>query len=63
MAVVKIKSTHPETQGDFVLINEEDFNPEKHKLLSEPAEPAEPAEEAEEADPAIEQHKNGKQAK
>ena len=25
---MKIKSTHPETQGDFVEINDEDFNPE-----------------------------------
>lgn len=28
---MKIKSTHPESQGDFVEINDEDFNPEIHQ--------------------------------
>jgi len=35
--VVKIKSTHPETQGAFVEINETDFDAEKHELYVEPA--------------------------
>lgn len=32
MAVIKIKSTHPESQGDFVLIEEEDFDAERHEI-------------------------------
>ncbi len=37
MAAIKIKSTHPESQGDFVLIEEEDFDAEKgHELLDAP---------------------------
>jgi len=28
---MKIKSTHPESQGDYVEINDEDFNPEIHQ--------------------------------
>ncbi len=28
---MKIKSTHPESQGDFVIIDDEDFDPEKHE--------------------------------
>ena len=27
---MRIKSTHPESQGEFVIINDEDFDPEKH---------------------------------
>jgi hypothetical protein len=35
---VKIKSTHPESQGAYVDINESDFDPEKgHELYVEPA--------------------------
>ena len=30
---VKVKSTHPESQGLFVEINASDFDPEKHELL------------------------------
>ena len=32
MKTLKIKPSH-ESQGDFVVINEEDFNPEVHELL------------------------------
>lgn len=32
MAVLKIKSTHKESQGEFVLIDEENYDPKKHKL-------------------------------
>lgn len=32
MKTIKIKPSH-ESQGAFVLINEEDFNPELHELL------------------------------
>jgi hypothetical protein len=32
---VKIQSSHPESQGDFVEINEEDFDKEKHELYVE----------------------------
>lgn len=30
--VVRIKSTHPKSQGAFVEINETDFDPKKHQL-------------------------------
>lgn len=33
---VKIKSTDVETQGDYVEINETDFDAEKHELYVEP---------------------------
>jgi len=34
MAEIKIKSTHPESQGDHVIIEEEDFDPAKgHELF------------------------------
>ena len=37
MAAIKIKSTHPPSQGDFVLLEEEDFDPAKgHELYEEP---------------------------
>lgn len=53
MAAIKIKSTHPESQGAFVNIEEENFDPSVHELF-EPvaadadadggdAEPAKPA--------------------
>jgi len=35
MKTVKIESTDKKTQGDFVIINEEDFNSKEHKLYSE----------------------------
>ena len=35
MAAIKIKSEHKESQGDFVLLNEEDFDPNKHELYDE----------------------------
>ncbi len=34
---LKIKSTHPPSQGDFVVINEVDFDPEKGHVLYEDA--------------------------
>ena len=33
MALLKIKSTHPESQGEFVLIDEENFNAEIHNIF------------------------------
>jgi hypothetical protein len=33
MKTVQIKSSDPESQGPFVVINEEDFDAEKHELL------------------------------
>lgn len=36
MDTVKIKSTHPETQGEYVVINAESFNHEKHELFDPP---------------------------
>jgi hypothetical protein len=51
--VVRVVSTHPETQGAFVEINTEDFNKEVHKLYEEKVVKLTPAEkkaaEAEEA--------------
>ena len=41
---VKVKSTHPETQGAFVEINEEDFNEAIHELYVESSEEPAPAE-------------------
>ena len=35
MATIRIKSTDKATQGDYVVINEEDFDPEKHEKLTE----------------------------
>lgn len=35
MSTIKIKSTHPESQGAFVVINEADFDAEKHELYVE----------------------------
>ncbi len=47
MEIIKIKSTHPASQGDHVLIYKADFNPEIHKLFEaevvEDAEPQKPA--------------------
>ena len=33
---IKIKSTHPESQGDFVVINADDFDEKKHVKYEEP---------------------------
>jgi hypothetical protein len=38
MAMIKVKSTHPESQGPFVLMDEADFDAKKHKLYVELAE-------------------------
>ena len=42
MAVLKIKSEHEESQGKFVLIDEENFDPSKHELYVENAPEPEP---------------------
>lgn len=34
--VMKVKSTHPESQGPFVLINESDFDAKVHEKYEEP---------------------------
>lgn len=33
METLKIKSSNPETQGDFVIINAEDFDPQNQVLF------------------------------
>ena len=33
---MKIKSTHPPSQGEFVVINDEDFDPARHEPYDEP---------------------------
>ncbi len=33
--VMKVKSTHPESQGPFVLIEDADFNPDVHEKYVE----------------------------
>lgn len=35
MSAIKIKSTHPESQGDFVLIDEENFDKNIHQLYED----------------------------
>lgn len=35
METVKIKATH-ESQGEFVIINKEEFDKDKHELYKEP---------------------------
>jgi len=35
MEIIKIKSTHPASQGDFVLIYKDEFDPEKGHVLYE----------------------------
>lgn len=35
MAALRIKSEHEESQGKFVLIDEENFDPKKHELYVE----------------------------
>lgn len=35
METLKIKSTNPETQGDFIIINAEDFDPSIHELFEQ----------------------------
>lgn len=37
METIKIASTHPESQGPYVLINAEDFDAKQHKLYEEKA--------------------------
>jgi hypothetical protein len=32
---VRIVSSHPETQGDFVILNEDEYDPEVHELYGE----------------------------
>lgn len=40
LKTIRIKSTHPASQGDFVEINETDYDPSKHELFDEtPASP------------------------
>lgn len=41
---MKIKSTHPESQGPFVVINDEDFDPKTMTEYSEQAQAAPQAE-------------------
>lgn len=36
---IKIKSTHPQSQGEYVEINQSDYNPTIHKLYGEPDHP------------------------
>lgn len=45
MNTIKVKPWGKD-QGDFVLINEEDFNAEVHELFDAPAEKAKPARKA-----------------
>lgn len=33
LKTIRIKSTHPASQGDFVEINETDYDPSKHELF------------------------------
>jgi hypothetical protein len=40
MGTIKIKSTHPESQGDFVVIEEADFVEGQHEHYLTPAEAA-----------------------
>lgn len=35
MSILKVKSTHKESQGEFVLIEADTFDPLKHKLYDE----------------------------
>lgn len=35
MSTVKIKSTDPKSQGDYVIINESEFDSKKHELFEE----------------------------
>lgn len=39
---IRIKSTHPKSQGDFVEINESDFDKKIHELYEEVSEPVKP---------------------
>jgi hypothetical protein len=40
MATIKVKSTDKKSQGDFVVIEEADFDPEKHEKLTDKQEAA-----------------------
>lgn len=35
MPTIKVKSTHPATQGAFVVIEKDDFNPDVHELYDD----------------------------
>jgi len=51
MSTIKIKASHP-SQGDFVIIEEEDFDPAKHVRHGErPVKAVEPASERDEPEP------------
>lgn len=39
MAEIRIKSSHPASQGDFVDIEEENFDPKIHELYAPPGAP------------------------
>jgi hypothetical protein len=41
VATVKVRSSHPDHEQEFFVINEEDFDPKKHELWEEdkPAQP------------------------
>lgn len=41
LPVIRIKSTHPASQGPFVEINKADFDPTKHELFDAPPPPPE----------------------
>lgn len=50
MEVLKIQSTHPQSQGPFVLINATDFDPKVHKEYTEKAEKPAKADKGEKAE-------------
>lgn len=41
LKILKIKSTNPASQGEFVIINEEDFDASKHELYGAVSKPVE----------------------
>lgn len=52
MSTVRVVSTHPESQGSYVVIREVDFDPAVHALYEEPATLEGPAPETESTAPA-----------
>lgn len=50
MGTVKIKSSDKKSQGDYVVIEEADFDPEKHEKLTEKQDAAADAKAAAKAD-------------
>lgn len=42
MNTLKVKSTHKESQGEYVIINETDFDKAVHELYEDEAEVAQP---------------------